>query len=78
MFFFWGGGGGVLAVLHGIWDLISVPRMELVPLAVEVWSPNHCIAREFSMLCFRTDPCVLYFTIFQHDLVWFLEHSETM
>ena len=54
----------VLAMLHGIWDLISLPRMELVPLAVEAWSPNHCTAREFSMLCFRTDPYVLYFTVF--------------
>ena len=68
----------VLAILHGIWDLIFLPRMELVPLAVEAWSPNHCTAREFSMLCSGTDPHVLYLTIFQHDLVWFLEHSETM
>ena len=26
---------------HGLWDLSLQPGMELVPYAVEMWSPNH-------------------------------------
>lgn len=78
LFFFLGVCVCVLAMLHGIWDLIFLPRMELVPLAVEAWSPNHCTAREFSMLYASElgSPCFVLLTIFQHDLVWFLERSE--
>ena len=36
-----------LATAHSLWDLISGPGIEPLPLAVKVQSPNHWAAMEF-------------------------------
>ena len=44
-FFFW-----LCCLTYGI--LVPWPGIDPSPLAVEVWSPNHCTAREFLILSF--------------------------
>lgn len=48
----------VLTMLCGI--LVPPPGIKLVPLAVEVWSPHHCTAKEVPVKLYKQKTVTLY------------------